>query len=111
MTKAVEAEVQVKHALALMRVKDTLLNAISSRISELSSIINEMQRLATHVLDDLERLVERDVFNVGSDDHMEKLRSLLLVVGSLASIMRTPILDEDGELNPEIDVVIKKVRP
>jgi hypothetical protein len=70
-----------------------------------------MQRLATHVLDDLERLVERDVFNVGSDDHMEKLRSLLLVVGSLASIMRTPILDEDGELNPEIDVVIKKVRP
>jgi len=111
LTKAVEAEVQVKHALALMRVKDTLLNAISSRISELSSIINEMQRLATHVLDDLERLVERDVFNVGSDDHMEKLRSLLLVVGSLASIMRTPILDEDGELNPEIDVVIKKVRP
>ena len=111
LTKAVEAEVQVKHALALMRVKDTLLNAISSRISELSSIINEMQRLATHVLDDLERLVERDIFNVGSDDHMEKLRSLLLVVGSLASIMRTPILDEDGELNPEIDVVIKKVRP
>jgi hypothetical protein len=111
LTKAVEAEVQVKHALALMRVKDTLLNAISSRISELSSIINEMQRLATHVLDDLERLVERDIFNVSSDDHMEKLRSLLLVVGSLASIMRTPILDEDGELNPEIDVVIKKVRP
>lgn len=111
LTKAVEAEVQVKHALALMRVKDTLLNAISNRISELSSILNEMQRLATHVLDDLERLVERDIFNVGSDDHMEKLRSLLLVVGSLASIMRTPILDEDGELNPEIDVVIKKVRP
>jgi len=37
---------------------------------------------------------------------MEMLRALLLIVSSMAQIIKTPILTEDGSINPEIDVVI-----
>ena len=53
-------------------------------------------------------MVSANLFDSNLNEHMEYLRGLLLIVSSIAQIMKTAILDEDGGINPDIDIVIKK---
>ena len=108
LTKAVEVEHQVNKEVKLMEAKETILDGIVKRLSELSEILKRLKGEAISLLSKLESLAEGDLFDAKSEAHMELLRSLLLIVSSLALVMRTAILGEDGEINPEVDVVIKK---
>ena len=67
-----------------------------------------MSAHATERLDQLETMVSANLFDSNLNEHMEYLRGLLLIVSSIAQIMKTAILDEDGGINPDIDIVIKK---
>jgi hypothetical protein len=106
LTKAVELECEVNLAITEMTTKETLLDGIAERLFELSEILKRLKDEALNSLTQLEVLAEAALFDTDSDEHMEKLRALLLAVGSLAQIMRTPILGEDGSINPQIDIVI-----
>lgn len=110
LTKATRAEGKIKKAMSEITLKEALLDGIYSRLNELSGILKFLMSESLDILILLENLASRSEFSVDSEKHMEKLRSLLLIVSSLASIMRTPIVDDKGKINPEIDVVIKTVQ-
>lgn len=110
LTKATRAEGKIKKAMSEITLKEALLDGIYSRLNELSGILKFLMSESLDILILLENLASRSEFSVDSEKHTEKLRSLLLVVSSLASIMRTPIMDDKGKINPEIDVVIKTVQ-
>jgi hypothetical protein len=109
LTKATECDCEVDEAIAQMDARETILDGIVMRLRELSSLLKRLQEQATVSLEDLEAMAAADSFNTASDIHMEKLRGLLLVVSSLAQIIKTPVIGEDGTINPDIDVVIHKV--
>ena len=78
--------------------------------SELSRLLCNLKEQAVERLAQLEEMVTTNLFDHTSDEHMEQLRALLLIISSIACIMKTPVLGEDGSLNPEIDVVIKNAQ-
>ena len=65
---------------------------------------------ALHAIKPLEDLVATSAFDEKSVDHMERLQALLLIAASLVQVMRASIIDEHGEINPEVDVIIQKER-
>lgn len=109
LTKATEFECEIDKAIAEMEARETVLDGIVQRLWELSGLLKRLKGEALQAIEKLEGMVSADEFDPGLDSHMERLRALLLIVSSLAQIMKTAILGEDGSINPEIDVVIKKV--
>ena len=109
-TKAVEVEGEVEKAVAQMQLKEHLLDGIHSRLSELSAILRRLMADALHAIKPLEDLVATSAFDKDSVDHMQRLQALLLIAGSLVQVMRASIIDENGEINPELDVIIQKER-
>lgn len=109
LTKATEFEREVNKAVAEMEARETVLDGIVQRLRELSALLKDLKSEAISSMERLEVMVENDSFNPANDSHMESLRALLLIVSSIAQIMKTAILGEDGSINPEIDIVIKKV--
>lgn len=106
LTKIIELKGQVKQAIAEIFLREAVLDGISQRLLELSDILERLKGEALRSLTELEALAESNLFDTNSDVQMEQFRALLLIVRSLAQIMRTPILDENGSINPNIDVVI-----
>jgi hypothetical protein len=106
LTKIMELKGQVKQAIAEIFLREAVLDGISQRLLELSTILERLKGEALISLTELEALAEANLFDTDSDAHIEQFRALLLIVRSLAQIMRTPILDESGSINPNIDVVI-----
>jgi hypothetical protein len=106
LTKIIELKGQVKQAIAEIFLREAVLDGISKRLLELSDILERLKNEALKSLSELEALAESNLFDTTSDAQMEQFRALLLNVRSLAEIMRIPILDENGSINPNIDVVI-----
>ena len=108
LTKALEFECEVKKAIAEIELRESALGGIIQRLDELSGLLIHLRSLATKALKRLEDMVSADLFDSSRNEDIECLRSLLLVVSAIAQIMKTAILTDDGSINPEIDVVIKK---
>ena len=109
-TKATELECEADKALAEMDLREKVLEGIVQRLKELSRLLCNLKEQAVERLAQLEEMVTTNLFDHTSDEHMEQLRALLLIISSIACIMKTPVLGEDGSLNPEIDVVIKNAQ-
>ena len=109
-TKATELECEADKALAEMDLREKVLEAIIQRLNELSRLLCNLKEQAVERLVQLEEMVTDNLFDHTRDEHMEQLRALLLIISSIACIMKTPVLGEDGSLNPEIDVVIKNAQ-
>jgi hypothetical protein len=109
-TTATEFECEADKALAEMELREKVLEGIVQRLEELSRLLCNLKEHAVEQLGSIEEMVAANLFDYTRDDHMERLRALLLIVSSIAQIMKTPILGEDGNINPEIDVVIKNTR-
>ncbi|MBM5801295.1 MAG: hypothetical protein FJ077_10795 [Cyanobacteria bacterium K_DeepCast_35m_m2_023] len=109
LTKATKIECDANKLIAEMELRESVLDGVFQRLNELSGILNELKDRALASLSSLEKMVSMDRFDGKNVEHMERLRCLLLIISSLAQIMKTPILGEDGAINPKIDVVIKQV--
>ena len=109
LTKATECDREVEVAIKEMETRETVLDGIVMRLRELSSLLSQLKDQAIDSIMIIEAMAAANCFDPACDDHMEKLRALLLIVSSLAQIMKTPIIGEDGNINPEIDVVIRTV--
>ena len=109
-TKATEFECEADKALAEMELREKVLEGIVRRLEELSGLLYNLREHAVEQLSQLEEIVAANLFDHTLDEHMEQLRALLLIISSIAQIMKTPILGEDGNINPEIDVVITNAR-
>ena len=84
--------------------------AVAVEGEKASRLLCNLKEQAVERLAQLEEMVTTNLFDHTSDEHMEQLRALLLIISSIACIMKTPVLGEDGSLNPEIDVVIKNAQ-
>ena len=109
LTKATECDCEVDVAIKEMEARETVLDGIVMRLRELSSLLSRLKDEAIGLIVGIEAMAAENRFDPACDDQMERLRALLLIVSSLAQIMKTPIIGEDGNINPEIDVVIRKV--
>ena len=109
LTKATKCDREVEVAIKEMEARETILDGIVMRLRELSSLLGQLKDRAIDSITEIESMAAANLFDPACDEHMEILRALLLIVSSLAQIMKTPIIGEDGDINPEIDVVIRTV--
>ena len=109
LTKATKCDREVEVAIKEMEARETILDGIVMRLRELSSLLGQLKDRAIDSITEIESMAAANLFDPACDEHMEMLRALLLIVSSLAQIMKTPIIGEDGDINPEIDVVIRTV--
>lgn len=94
LTKAREYEAQVNIEIANIEATQDFLLQVKRRIAELANLLCNLNNRANTALHELEAQPferERDV---------TKFQEVALLMKALAEVMRTPILDESGELHP-----------
>jgi len=94
LTKAREYETQVNIEIANIEATQDFLLQVKRRIAELANLLCNLNNRANTALEQLESQPferERDV---------SKFQEVALLMKALAELMKTPILDEGGELHP-----------
>nr|WP_316786400.1 hypothetical protein [Thermoleptolyngbya oregonensis] len=89
------------------------LKQVQNRIQELSSLVVSINERALKSLNALESkvFVREGIFfkktvNFKPEEHAESFQEVLLLIKALVEILKTPVLDEKGEINQEF----KKIR-
>ncbi|WP_460192591.1 hypothetical protein [Thermosynechococcus sp. FA-CM-4201] len=99
LTQAAEYEAQVEVEVAKMNAYiGYLKDGVQRRIQELEEVLKYLDYHCQIALDDLEIAIQQG-FNIQRD--AEKYQRAVLLVKALMEIMRTPLLDRQGNLNPE----------
>ncbi|MBW4501113.1 MAG: hypothetical protein KME57_16495 [Scytonema hyalinum WJT4-NPBG1] len=94
LTKAREYEAKVNTEVAKLEAARDFLGQVRRRITELSSLVEDLNTRAVLALNDLEsRPFERN-------RDANKFQQVALLVKALAEIMKIPVLDSEGQLNP-----------
>lgn len=88
-----EAKVNVEIADNLEKARD-FLQQVRRRINELSGVLENLNKCAVYSLNQL----ESQPFDRKRD--ADKFQQVLLLIQALAEIMKTPVLDKEGKLNP-----------
>ncbi|WP_432813691.1 hypothetical protein [Pantanalinema sp. GBBB05] len=104
LTEARKYEAKVKTEIAKLNVFNEFLGQVQRRISELSDLIKALDARAVEGLEELECKPfsrERDA---------RKFQQVALIIKSLSEIMKTPVLDAEGKLNPVTAIVREKYR-
>ena len=105
MTKAREYEAQVNTAIANIEAAKDFMQQVKRRINELRALVESLNDLAVGGLNDLE---SQPSFDKNWD--ATKFQQLALLVKALAEIMKTPVLDSEGQLNPATATIRAKYR-
>ncbi len=105
LTKAREYEAEVNIAIAKIETAKDFMQQVKRRITELMNLLESLNNLAVMVLNELESLPS---FNKNRDT--TKFQQVALVVKALAEIMKTPVLDSEGQLNPVTASIQAKYR-
>ncbi|MEI2581089.1 hypothetical protein [Scytonema sp. PRP1] len=104
LTKAREYEAKVNTEVAKLEAARDFLGQVRRRITELSSLVEDLNTRAVLALNDLEsRPFERN-------RDANKFQQVALLVKALAEIMKTPVLDSEGQLNPATATIQAKYR-
>lgn len=104
LTKAREYEANVNTEVAKIEAAKDFLGQVRRRITELSSLVEDLNTRAVLALNDLEsRPFERN-------RDANKFQQVALLVKALAEIMKTPVLDSEGQLNPATATIQAKYR-
>lgn len=104
MTKAREYEAKVNTEIAKLEAARDFLAQVRRRITELSNFVENLNNRAIFHLEELESLP----FDRNRD--ASKFQQVGLLVKALAEIMKTPILDSEGQLNPVTTTIQTKYR-
>ncbi|MFK0730475.1 MAG: hypothetical protein ACFKPT_08910 [Gloeotrichia echinulata GP01] len=105
LTKAREYEAEVNIAIAKIETAKDFMQQVKRRITELMDLLKTLNDLAAMGLDELESLPS---FNKNMD--ATRFQQVALVVKALAEIMKTPVLDSEGQLNPATATIRAKYR-
>ncbi|WP_414583900.1 hypothetical protein [Scytonema sp. PCC 10023] len=104
LTKAREYEAKVNTEVAKLEAARDFLRQVQRRITELSTLVEDLNTRAVLALNDLEsRPFERN-------RDAKKFQQVALLVKALAEIMKTPVLDSEGQLNPATASIQAKYR-
>ncbi|WP_236146864.1 hypothetical protein [Scytonema millei] len=95
LTNARKYEADVNIAIAQIDAAKDFLQQVRQRISELKGLIELLNDRAVLSLNELDLLPSFD-----KNRDTEKFQQLGLLIKALAEIMKTPVLDEQGQLNP-----------
>lgn len=96
LTKAREYEAKVYTEIAKIDAAKDFLERVQRRIDELNYVVNNLNSRAVLGLNEL----ESQAFERNQNADVRKLQQVALLVKSLAEIMKTPVLDSEGNLNP-----------
>jgi hypothetical protein len=95
LTKAREYEAQVNSAIAKIKAAKDFIQQVKRRINELRNLLESLNNRAVLNLNELE---SQSSFDKNRD--AGKFQQVALLVKALAEIMKTPVLDKEGHLNP-----------
>ncbi len=95
LTKAREYEAQVNSAIAKIKAAKDFMQQVKRRINELRNLLESLNNRAVLSLNELE---SQPSFDKNRD--ADKFQQVALLVKALAEIMKTPVLDKEGHLNP-----------
>jgi hypothetical protein len=105
LTKAREYEAEVNIAIAKIETAKNFMQQVTRRITELMDLVESLNKLAVIGLDELESL---PTFDKNRD--ASKFQQVGLLMKALAEIMKTPVLDTEGQLNPVTATIQAKYR-
>lgn len=104
LTKAREYEARVNIEIANIEAAQDFLLQVKRRIVELANLVCNLNNRAKSALQEL----EAQPFN--RDRDARKFQEVALLVKALAEIMKTPVLDNKGYLNPATITIQAKYR-
>lgn len=105
LTKAREYEAQVNTAISKIEAAKDFTQQVKRRITELSNLVESLNDNAVLGLNELETLPSFD-----KNRDASKFQQVGLLVKALAEIMKTPVLDSVGNLNPATATIKAKYR-
>lgn len=105
LTEARKYEAQVNAKLAEIEAAKDFMQQVKRRIAELSNLVESLNDRAVMGLNELEFLPSFD-----KDRDASKFQRVALLVKALAEIMKTPVLDGQGQLNPATATIKAKYR-
>lgn len=102
LTKAIEYEAKVNTEIAKLDAAQDVLNNIQCRINELGDLALDLDERATGLLNRL----ESKPFN--PKENASQFQQVALLIKALSEILKTPILDSQGNLNPVTSTIRAK---
>jgi len=105
LTKAREYEAQANTAIAKINAARDFMQQLQQRITELSNLVESLNTYAVLSLNELE---SQPSFDKNRD--ASKFQQVGLLAKALAEIMKTPVLDSEGQLNPATATIKAKYR-
>jgi hypothetical protein len=104
LTKAREYEAKINTEIAKIEIVRDFLPQLRRRITELSRLVENLNYQAILSLNDL----ESRPFDLNRD--ASNFQQVALLIKALAEIMKTPVLDSQGQLNPATAAIHAKYR-
>lgn len=104
LTKAYRYEAEVNTQIAKLNAFEDFLGQVQQQITELKDIVNKLNDRAIEGLAEL----ESQPFNRERD--AQKFQQVALLVKALSEIIKTPVLDAEGNLNQDIATLKAKYR-
>jgi hypothetical protein len=105
LTKASEYNAEVNTAIAKIEAAKDFMQQVRRRITELQGVFECLNKSAILGLEELESLPSFD-----KNRDASKFQKVALFVKALAEIMKTPVLDSKGQLNPITATIQAKYR-
>ncbi|MCC5617228.1 hypothetical protein LC605_19500 [Nostoc sp. CHAB 5836] len=105
LTKAREYEAEINTAIAKIEAAKDFMQQVRRRITELQGVFECLNKSAILGLEELESLPSFD-----KNRDASKFQKVALFVKALAEIMKTPVLDSEGQLNPVTETIQAKYR-
>ena len=95
------ADVKIWEAKTLAACE--LMKRIVRRSDEIATLTTRLETRSTEALDLLEEIVGN--FNSSNPDHVNIFQKAALLVKSTSQLCQTPLIDQNGELNTDLDAV------
>lgn len=105
LTKAREYEAKVNKAAAEIDGVSDFLEQVKQRIYELGYLLKSLNERATDELDELESLAYFD-----KNRDADQFQQVALLIKAISEIMKTPVLDGEGWLNPATGAITARYR-
>ena len=107
LTKAREYEAQVNIAIAKIDAAKDFMQQVRQQINELSYLVESVNNYAVIGLNELEAIQS---FDKNREQDATKFQQVALFIKALAEIMKTPVLDNEGQINPASVTIQAKYR-
>jgi len=98
LTEAQDFIAQVDVEISKLRALVAYFELVKARINELEHLLLTLNHKAIKLMNEIESHVDQHGFSIEKDGHL--IQALLLIIKALADMLRTPVLDQEGNLNP-----------